>query len=318
MKSKTAVLLTLAAAVFSAVFCSGSPESDWKIHALPSSVRIDPVEGRIIEDRPDIYGISPLGSLLDSNWIYDGAAVSLSAARGEYVSFQVVVEAPPGDTLDEVTVEMAPFSAGSKKLTFEPELFLEWAVRVDEKSYGYEKASYGPGWYPDALIPLKVLGEGSKSGRRIIYPLRVPDFVNRVPGQRYLVFWIDQFVPLGSDEAAPGTWRTEVTVSADGHSRSIPVELEVWDFAIPNENNLGGNLQHGGFLRRLDSRTELEIWQLLRRNRIVPLDYGYKPGLQMKSGSVELDWEEFDSRLEKYFTGEAFTEKYGYRGPRLR
>lgn len=316
MSRKIGILLTITVTIVLTVLCSGSSNAEWKISALPPSVRIDPVEGRIIEDRPDIYNMDSLGALLDSNWVFDGSAVNIFAARGEYVSFQIVLEAPPGDTLHDIEIELPALEMGGKKLAAQPELFLEWAVRVDEKSYGYDKASYGPGWYPDALIPLDIIAGGSMRGRRIMYPLRVPDFVNRVPGQRFLVFWVDQFVPFEREDALPGEYNSEVRVRVGEVTRTIPVNLTVWDFELPNENNLRGNLQQGGFMRGLDDDLRLEVYQLMKRHRIVPVDQTYRPELDISaSGEVTIDWSEYDRQIGPILTGEAFTEKYGYSGP---
>jgi hypothetical protein len=64
-----------------------SAQGNWRISALPSSIRLDPSSGKVIEDRPDIYTMIPLGKMLEKNWVYDGTQVKLSSARGEYVSF---------------------------------------------------------------------------------------------------------------------------------------------------------------------------------------------------------------------------------------
>ncbi|MBW1936553.1 MAG: hypothetical protein JRI84_13555 [Deltaproteobacteria bacterium] len=40
-------------------------QPEWKISALPSSVRLNPSSGKILEDRPDIYEMQPLGNLLE-------------------------------------------------------------------------------------------------------------------------------------------------------------------------------------------------------------------------------------------------------------
>src|SRR4051812_24488636 len=68
-------------------------DDTWRLRALPSSVRLDPVTNQIIEHRFKGVASNQEGkpSLLDKNWIYDGKQVSLHGARGEYVSFQLVL-----------------------------------------------------------------------------------------------------------------------------------------------------------------------------------------------------------------------------------
>ena len=63
----------------------------------------------------------------------------------------------------------------------------------------------------------------------------------------------------------------------------------------------------------MNEKQELEVYQLFKRNRVALMDPTYKPGLHVSPGSnIKIDWTSFDDRLKKYFTGEAFTSKYGY------
>ncbi|HUU28489.1 MAG TPA: hypothetical protein VM123_11815 [archaeon] len=299
-----------------AAYCARQGDGGWVISALPGSVRLDPASGKIIEDRPDIYTMTPLGDLLEKNWVYDSVAVKLYAARGEYVSFQLVIERTGDDILKDIYMELPPFASDQGTLQAQPELFLEWSVKVTTKSSGYEIASYGPGWYPDALIPLECLQTGPDKSGSLIYPLCLPDFRNRIDNQRYCVIWVDQFVPFEREKAAPGIYRSEIRVTINGRTKKIPVTLKVWDFALPNANTLAGNLQQGGFMRQLDENLELSVYQLLKKHRIAAVDQSYRPQLSVTSdGRLSIDWADFDRRLEKYLTGEAFTAKYGYSGP---
>jgi hypothetical protein len=291
------------------------PGDAWFISALPSSIRLNPISGKIIEDRPDIYQMRPLGNLLEQNWIYDGRTAQLHGARGEYVSFQIVIGRTTDDTLKDLFVKATPFTMAGHGLKSDPELFLEWSVKVKSISRGYDRSSYGPGWYPDALIPFETLQAAKRTGR-LTYPLTLPDFRNQIDGQRYLLVWIDQFIPFERQNAPPGTYRCTVSVEVDGHAKEIPVELEVWDFAVPNENELTGNIQQSSFVRRLDENRELELYQLFKRHRVIPTDPSYQPTYAVSdSGKLSIDWSDFDTRLKKYFTGEAFTSQYGYSGP---
>jgi len=292
---------------------AGPGRDSWSIGALPVSVRLDPSSGKILEDRPDLYTMQPLGNLLESNWVYDGRSVQLAAARGEYVSFQFFIEKKVPGTLKDIIVEMSPFTSDGAGLGVIPELFLQWAVEVKTPSTGYEKSSLGPGWYPDALIPLKLIQQDVSRARRLQYPLELPDFRNRIDNQRFLLIWADQYVPFERSKAAPGVYASEITVKIGNVTKKLPVRLKVRDFALPNENRLAGNLQHEGFLRRMDERMELTLYQLFKRHRVVPADPTYDPRIRVSAGGkVSIDFEIYDKRLKKYFTGEAFTEKYGY------
>jgi len=296
------------------------PVSEWRISVLPSSVRLDPSTNQIIDQRFCLNPKKqdPQGEMLKKNLIYDGKKVSLFAARGEYISFQLVVTNNSEKILKNIRVEMDDFSNSDNHIKIRPEFFLEWAVKVKTPSTGYPKASLGAGWYPDALIPFKYIQDDSAAVRwRWTYPLWLPDFNNRIDNQKSLIVWIDQYVPFTKEESSPGIYLSNIKVNIDNQTKSIPVELTVWDFAIPNENKFKACLQHEGFLRSMPESQELELYQLFKMNRVALLDPTYDPSLQVtKNGQISLDWKAFDARLGKYFSGKAFTSDFGYKyGP---
>ncbi len=294
----------------------GKTTTGWSISALPSSVRIDPTTSKIIDYRFVSLKSDPVQQkdLLKMNNIFDGKMVSLHSARGEYISFQLVITNNTTKTLDNIMIDMPEFKGNNNQLSIKPELFLEWAVEVKSPSTGYPVASLGTGWYPDALIPFKYIQyDSSKVSHRWTYPLWLPDFNNRIDNQKSMLVWIDQFVPFNRDDASPGKYATKIAVTIGGETKEIPVELNVWDFAIPNENKFKAGLQHEGFVRSMGEKQELEIYQLLRRNRIAMLDPTYDPEIRLLSNErAEIDWDAHDRRLSKYFTGKAFTNEYGY------
>ena len=291
-------------------------EPGWETSVLPSSVRLDPVTNEIIDHRFDAVMQKNSGGtdLLEKNWIYDGEQVTLHGARGEYISFQLVITNNTGSTLKGINIDIASFQGTDSRFSVDPELFLEWAAEVKTVSTGYPKASLGTGWYPDALIPFEFIQmDSSKVHRRWTYPVELPDFNNRIDNQRSLIVWVDQYIPFEYEDAKPGTYSSTISVTIGAETNEIPVQLIVWDFAIPNENKFKASLQHEGFLSGMDPADELKIYHLFKRNRISLMDPTYKPDLQIsESGKIQLGWASFDERLRKYFTGDAFTSQYGY------
>ncbi len=294
----------------------GSKASDWDVTVLPASIRLDPVTRDIIDNRFELHAGKQLKKedLLKKNWIYDGNRVSLYGARGEYISFQIAVTNYTGSTLKDIHIGMSPFKSKNSFLKINPEFFLEWSVKVSTPSTGYARASLGKGWYPDALIPFTAIqDDSSKVNGRWTFPLWLPDFNNRIDSQQCLLIWVDQFIPFEFKDAAPGVYTTDITVKIGGKVQRIPVDLNVWNFAIPNENKLRASLQQEGFLSSLDEKRELEVYQLFKRNRVCLMDPTYKPGLHFEAGrKIKIDWAAFDERMKKYFSGEAFTNTYGY------
>ena len=318
MKPRPLVNFNLFLVLFLMVIFSGSGvraeqqsgTADWEISIIPSSIRVDPVRGEVIDTRK-LY--NPAGTdLLKENWIYDGSRARLNSARGEYISFQLVLTNNSTRKLEGIVVEMEPFSNEEDIIPIDPELFLEWHVNVITPSGGYPISSLGKGWYPDALIPLDQIQLREPPGRWT-YPLQLPDFNNRIENQKTMIIWVDQYVPFEREDAVPGTYISEITVEIRDQVKRIPVELEIWDFALPNENRFRAALQHEGFVARADENTELQVYQVLRRNRISVMDPIYRPGLTVSDdGIVSYQWDDFDNRLAKYFTGAAFTKEYGY------
>ncbi len=294
---------------------SGSGK-EWSIAVVPASVRVDPLTGQIIDSRFKVAkNVRPASAdLQQKNWVYDGKKATLYSARGEYISFQVTLNNYSDSTLKEISISMSPFRNENLEIKVKPEIFLEWSVNVQTPSTGYPMATLGKGWYPDALIPLEnIQYDSSTVHGRWTYPLWLPDFNNRIEKQHTLIFWVDQFIPFDYENAKPGAYTAEIAVTVGRKISKIPIALNLWDFSIPNENKLKASLQEEGFLSSKDEKSELEIYQLLKRNRIGLMDPTYQPSLLSKKGEkAKISWNTFDSRLKKYFTGEAFTSQYGY------
>jgi len=310
------LILLLATGYLTSLECRSnvhvSQRNKWSLSVLPPSVRLDPVTNRVIEQRFISSRPSTPSNLLTRNWIFDGKKATLHSARGEYVSFQLVMTNHTDSALSNIQVKMENFASIGHMFQIAPELFLEWAVKIETPSTGYTNTSLGKGWYPDALIPFRSIQTDSSRVQRWTYPLWLPDFNNRIPNQKSLIIWVDQYIPTERSNTFPGTYRTLIEVMVGEEKQSIPVELEVWDFEIPNQNLFGASLQQEGFVSEKNDEDALAIYQLLKRNRISVMDPTYKPELEIRNGKVTIGWEKFDKRLKKYFTGEAFTSKYGY------
>lgn len=312
MIKRFAIFISLSFAAIYSWANNGNPS--WSLSILPASVRMDPSTHRIYDQPYHAVHATTGGALLKKNWVYDGKKASVKGARGEYVSFQLVLTNETEKPLKGIDVSMRPFKNSKTEFGIEPELFLEWAVEVKSMSTGYPNASLGRGWYPDALIPFKYIQQGTQSLKvnAWVYPLQLPDFNNRIDHQKSLIIWVDQYIPFDRAAAQGGLYSSSISVTIDGVTKSIPVELKVWDFAVPNENLLKASLQHEGFVSRMDEKQELEVYQLMKRNRVCIMDPTYEPELTTSGKQVSINWSNFDKRFKKYLTGEAFTKAYGY------
>jgi hypothetical protein len=176
------------------------------------------------------------------NSAWDGKTITLFAARNEIVAFQVIVEAddrgvaslkaslpdlrgpagaivyePPGaDPTQYVGRPIQLFSVHYLNVTKETRA--EWAWKP-----GSPAAPRDPtGWKPVVLVP-----ENARPGRGG-FPLRVEPNRNQA-------LWVEVY----TGRARPaGTYRGTVTLTADGQAHVLPIDLQVLDFTLPDENSL--------------------------------------------------------------------------------
>ncbi len=270
-----------------------------RVWAVSDGVRVNPVTGELLEARRDIHADYPAGDIRRKNLVWDSQTrtVALHAARNEFTAFQAIVES-------DQPVEDIDVQARIPGLSH-VDVFKEWYVQVRRPSTGYERSSLGPAWYPDALLPARParLNTG--------FPFSIPDLYNNIPGQKNHAVWIDVFVP---HDAHPGAYRGELRVTWKGGEEKLAIALEVWNFALPQESHVPGDIWNGS-MRNMPPEEELAYYQLARQHRFVPLIYAYRPKLQIAEGKAELAWSEFDMRLARYLDGSAFTEDQGYWGP---
>ncbi|MGI9070586.1 MAG: hypothetical protein ACR2JB_04465 [Bryobacteraceae bacterium] len=95
----------------------------------------------------------------------------------------------------------------------------------------------------------------------------------------------------------------------------LALELQVWDFALPEESHLKPNIHTDTEINTFAEPMELKYYNLLRKHRLAMYPLGYAPALQISGTDVRIDWSKYDARLAKYLDGRAFTAKYGYSGP---
>lgn len=281
-----------------------------RLWAVSDGVRVNPVTGQVYERRPDIHKDYPAENFRAANLVWSAASktVSLKAARNEFAAFQVIVEVPKRAYDVNVAFSGLTGPLGARIDGRCAAVFKEWYVHVRRPTTGYERSSLGPGWYPDALLPQR------RGHLHSGIPFSIPDLYNNIPDQKDQALWVDLFVPYDRHAAPPGRYTGDFVVSWKGGSDRIRVALDVWNFALPQENHLPGDIWNGS-MRQMPLDEELAYYQLARQHRFLPLVYAYRPKVKVKDASVSLDWTEYDRRLASYLDGSAFTEAHGYWGP---
>ena len=303
---RVALTMMLATAMLSA-----SCQAQLEVWATTDGVRVNPVTGKYLEDRTDIHKDYPSGDYQTTNPVWDAATgkVAIKSARNEFVAFQVVVSrgasAWPAKGV-RVSLDSLTGPGGAKISGKHVALFKAWSMNVLKKSTGYRHTSLGPGWYPDALRP-------APAGKALTF--NIPDRLNKIgKTQRNQTVWVDIYVPRDRKAAPPGKYTGELVVSHGKKQKRIAVELEVWDFALPEEIHCKGDIWNSS-LRWMNRALELKYYHMMRRHRMLPGVCYYQPKIRVKGAEVSIDWTNYDKRIMRYLDGTAYTAKQGYWGP---
>jgi hypothetical protein len=242
------------------------------------------------------------------NAVWDGRTVHLAAARNEIVAFQVIVEADGGGVRalsaalpalrrrgGAEGIRYAPPAADPSLSAGRPiQLFSVHYLDVTAESHAdwaWKPGSPAAPRDTTGAKPVQLVPEHARKGRGG-FPVAV------APGLGQAL-WIEVYVRR---DLPAGTYDGTLTVAADGKSMPVPVELRVFDFALPDANTLPvmvyyepsqPELYHG---RNLD-----DAYHRFAHRHRVELVHGYD------EASVESHRGRFDGR--------DFTAAAGYEGP---
>ena len=185
--------------------------------------------------------------------------VSLSAARGEYESFQIVANGgSSGLTNVNVTLSDLQGPDGHVVPRTSFTLFREKYMHVSSSSPNWKGSNQpmGPGWYADALIPFTDPSTGKPlSGATLT---AVPFDLKAGNNQP---IWVDLLVPR---TAAPGQYTGTYTLTSNEGNFTGPISVTVWNFSLPVAPSL-----KSAFL--FFQAGSLAAQQELLRNKLSPL-----------------------------------------------
>jgi hypothetical protein len=183
---------------------------------------------------------------------------NIAAARGEYESFQIVVNGASGG-LKNVNVTMSDLEGPGGQIIPKSSftLYREHYVHVTSSSPNWHGSNQplGPGWYADGLIPFTDPATGKPlSGA----PLTAVPF-NLKAGTNQPI-WVDLQVP---QTTTAGQYSGTYTVTSDRGNFTGQVSVKVWNFTLPTTPSLKSSFlfSHAG---------TPEARQELLRNRLSP------------------------------------------------
>jgi hypothetical protein len=242
-----------------------------------------------------------------SNSVWDGKRISIFGARNEIVAFQIIVEGGL-DGIGALSVSLRALrSAGGGEIRYGPpaddptdyrqrniQIFSAHYMDVTETSkawWAYVAGSPAAPKDPLGLVPVQLVPENARCGAGG-FPVAVP------PGMNEAV-WIEVYIPR---EAPAGRYEGVVEVSADGRVSKMPIELEVFDFALPDENSLLAMVYYEGYQPELYQGRNLDdrYHRFAHRQRI-ELVHSYSAESARKAAGR--------------FNGRGFTAPMGYEGP---
>jgi hypothetical protein len=178
------------------------------------------------------------------NTVWDGRTVRLAAARNEIAAFQVIVEADAaGIRALSAALPQLRLRNGTEAIAYAPpakdpslsagrpiQLFSVHYMNVTAESHADWAWKPGSpaaprdtlGWKPVQLVP-----ENAREGRG-----GLPVAVGPGLGQ---ALWVEIYV---NRDRRAGLYDGTLAITADGKTKPLPVELRVFDFALPETNSL--------------------------------------------------------------------------------
>ncbi|MDO4574947.1 MAG: DUF4091 domain-containing protein [Planctomycetia bacterium] len=192
-----------------------------------------------------------------------------------------------------------------------------WQRRIPTKN---GKSDGWVGWWPDPILPF---GDGTET----------PDVSNvlsdserafrfaqngllEVPANETRVLYL---IATAKKETAPGTYRGQITLEniATGQTVPIPYGFEVLDFAIPDEPAVGAiydiRMTRRDYWKSVESSDAIrEMVQFMGDRRLASdrLPVHPKFSYDKATGTVDVDWTEFDAAATWYFN--ELKVKYAY------
>ncbi|HXK59698.1 MAG TPA: DUF4091 domain-containing protein [Acidobacteriota bacterium] len=244
----------------------------------------------------------------NGNFVWDGKTIRLFGARNEILAFQVLVEAD-SDGIKALSARLPELvqKNGTAKISYappasDPTQYVGRNIQVFSLNYMNVTRPTAARWIyragtpsapkdPTGLKPVQIVPENARPGKGGM-PLSIAP-------SRLQSIWFEIYIPR---ELPAGNYSGTVTVEADSQKREIPVELELFDFTLPDNNSMHAmvyyeraqfDLYHG---RDLDA----VYHRFAHRNRI-ELVHAY-------------DEDSVNKQIGR-FSGSDFVPAAGYAGP---
>jgi hypothetical protein len=264
--------------------------------------------------------------------------VVLSAAKNEWTSFQLQVSGLPqlGDKV-VYTLRLQPLNLQTAKASIGAENYSAsqiLAMPVDVNRAGYVRhtgLTAATRLLPRALVPMPI-NDGRVNLSAARDPNKPTDPKSRAGGNPVML-WIDLHIP---PETPAGNYLAHCDVLQTGIDHpvaSVPVNLTVYDFVLPDERhlNLVGQIEWESLTRLYPSRFEAVTPRFMTRgddrykaaiktlDQLVTMAQAHRvevviprlqPNVKWPGGRPPLvTWEDFDSVVGPWLRGDPFADK---------
>ncbi len=242
------------------------------------------------------------------NSVWDGKTIRLFGARNELIAFQVIVESDVKG-IQSLAVQLPKLKqkAGKGEIVYhspdpDPTLYAARPIQIFSVHYLHVTAPTQAPWiymlgkpsaprHPEGWKPVVLVPENARKERGG-FPLNVG------PSQSQAI-WIDIYARR---DLPAGIYAGSLNVAVDGKSTMIPVELELFDFSLPDENSMHAMIFHEANQPQLyQGRTLDEAYHRFAHRQRVELVQAYN--------------EDKVTRLMGRFSGSDFRPEKGYEGP---
>jgi hypothetical protein len=240
------------------------------------------------------------------NSAWDGKVVRISGARNEIVAFQIVVEAD-GRGIRALSARLPSLVSPADRITYQPPApdptdYAGRPIQIFGVNYMHVTSSSHASWVyrrgtpaappdPTGWKPVQLVPENARAGRGG-FPIAVAANQNQA-------IWVEVYIDR---VRKPGRYRGTIEVRADATRRTVPIELEVYDFVLPDDNSMHAMLYYSSDQAELYQGRNLDpaFHRLAHRHR-VELVHAYD--------------EQTIQKVWGRFSGTDFTRDHGFEGP---
>ncbi len=240
------------------------------------------------------------------NSTWDGTAVRISGARNEIVAFQIIVEADHGG-IRGLSLRLPSLVSPADRITYQapapdPTDYAGRPIQIFGVNYMHVTSSSHASWVyrrgspaapanPTGWKPVQLVPENARAGRG--------GFPLSVEANQTQAIWVEVYIDRVKK---PGRYRGTIEIRADAGRRTLPIELEVYEFVLPDENSMHAMLYYSSDQAEQYQGRNLDpaFHRLAHRHR-VELVHAYN------EQTIQHVWGRF--------SGTDFTRDHGFEGP---